>query len=145
MLFVKGRIKFYHWVAPSHNKVIGIIILIINIIIIIVVVILIINLLILVVVSLVRVRLDREGEEVEAGLVGDEQGEGAVPPIPRVGHRVLKEDPGLADPGEAAGSDGTETNDVFRLGSPCRAGAPGWSDPPLRVQTNQPDLSNWKW
>ena len=39
----------------------------------------IINLLILVVVSLVRVRLDGEGEEVEASLVADEQGQGPVP------------------------------------------------------------------
>ena len=125
--------------SPSYDSII--IIVIINIIIVIVII----NLLILVVVSLVCIRLDRECEEVEPGLVADEQGQGAVPPISRVGHSVLKEDPGLADPGEAAGSDGTETNDVFGLGSPCRAGAPGWSDPPLRGQTNQPDLSNWKW
>ena len=72
--------------APSHNKVIGIIILIINIIIIIIVVILIINLLILVVVSLIRVRLDGEGEEVEASLVADEQGAGTVPAVARVCH-----------------------------------------------------------
>ena len=40
--------------------------------IIIIIIIIIINLLILVVVSLVRVRLDGEGEEVEASLVADE-------------------------------------------------------------------------
>ena len=56
------------------------------------------NLLILVVVSLIRVRLDREGEEVEPGLVADEQGQGAVPPISRVSHRILKEYPRLPDP-----------------------------------------------
>ena len=46
----------------------------------------IINLLILVVVSLVRVRLDGEGEEVEASLVADEQGAGTVPAVARVCH-----------------------------------------------------------
>ena len=44
------------------------------------------NLLILVVVSLIRVRLDGEGEEVEASLVADEQGAGTVPAVARVCH-----------------------------------------------------------
>ena len=43
-------------------------------------IIILINLLILVVVSLIRIRLDGEGEEVEPGLVADEQGQRAVPP-----------------------------------------------------------------
>ena len=44
----------------------------------------IINLLILVVVSLIRIRLDGEGEEIEAGLVADEEGQRAVPTVTRV-------------------------------------------------------------
>ena len=78
--------------SPSYDSII--IIVIINIIIVIVII----NLLILVVVSLVCIRLDRECEEVEPGLVADEQGQGAVPPIPRVSHRILEEYPRLADP-----------------------------------------------
>ena len=44
------------------------------------------NLLILVVVALVGIRLDGEGEEVEASLVADEQGQRAVPTVTRVRH-----------------------------------------------------------
>ena len=44
------------------------------------------NLLILVVVALVGIRLDGEGEEVEASLVADEQGQRSVPTVTRVRH-----------------------------------------------------------
>ena len=56
------------------------------------------NLLVLEVVSRVRVRLQGEGEEVDAGVVGREDGPRAVPPVVGVGslgnsyirqHRVL--------------------------------------------------------
>ena len=47
---------------------------------------LLVNLLILVVVALVGIRLDGEGEEVEASLVADEQGAGTVPAVARVCH-----------------------------------------------------------
>ena len=45
---------------------------------------LLVNLLILVVVALVGIRLDGEGEEIEAGLVADEEGQRAVPTVTRV-------------------------------------------------------------
>ena len=44
------------------------------------------NLLILVVVALVGIRLDGEAEEVEAGLVADEEGQRPVPTVTRVRH-----------------------------------------------------------
>ena len=47
---------------------------------------LLVNLLILVVVALVGIRLDGEGEEIEAGLVADEKGQRAVPTVTRVRH-----------------------------------------------------------
>ena len=47
---------------------------------------LLVNLLILVVVALVGIRLDGEGEEVEASLVADEEGQRPVPTVTRIRH-----------------------------------------------------------
>ena len=63
-------------------------------------------------VLIVSIRLDGESEEVEARVVGDEDRVETVPAVVGVGHRILKVNPGVSNPGEPTGSDGTEPNDI---------------------------------
>ena len=86
------------------------------------------NVIIIILLLVVSIRLDGESEEVEARVVGDEDGVEAVPAVVGVGYlqgascigptapdstyRVLKINPGVSKPREATGSDGTEPHDI---------------------------------
>ena len=81
----------------------------------------------------ISIRLDGESEEVEARVVGDEDGVKTVPPVVSIcylanntnfkssdnlstSYRVLKINPGVSSPREPTGPDSTEPHDLWSSG-----------------------------